>query len=69
VLKKKSIINVNTEEASKEASSGTAKGICPDCGYLDVFPVNFITDSILVKCKRCLKDFKVFSSDSKRIKK
>ena len=64
MLKKKSVIKVDTKEASKEAST-TIKGVCPECGYLDVFP----PDSFLVKCKRCLKYFKVNTDDTKRVEK
>ena len=64
MLEKKSIIRVDTKEASQEASSTAIKGLCPECGYLDVFPLS--PDTSLVQCKRCLKYFKVNADDSKR---
>jgi hypothetical protein len=69
MLEKKTVLEVNTEEALAKASSSTVKGICPECGYLDVFPLDNDSDTKVVKCKRCFKDFTVPADELKGIKK
>jgi len=69
MLEKKTVIKVNTEEALKKASFSTIKGICPECGYLDVFPLDPDYNAKVVKCKRCFKYFTVSTDEPKGIEK